>query len=192
MRYRYLAILFAVSFAADAAEYDLDLAHSSVTFKIKHLGISTVTGRFDKFTGTLEVDPVNLKSLKTTATIDVSSVDTDNDKRDEHLRQPDFFDAAKYPQMKFVTKEVKESGKNKLAIAGDLTLRGVTKPVVLDAEFTGALKDPWGGERAAFTATTTIKRLDFGVGPDQKLETGGLMVGNEVRIEIEIEAIKKK
>lgn len=187
------AVLFlALSLTVCAADYEVDLAHSSATFKIKHLGISTVTGRFDKFSGTVSLDPADPKTLKTTATIDVASIDTDNDKRDEHLRKPDFFDAAKFPQITFVSNGVKETGKNKYAISGDLTLHGVTKPVVLDAEFGGALKDPWGGERVAFTASTVINRLDYGVGPEQKLETGGLMLGNEVRIEIEIEAIKKK
>ena len=161
-------------------------------FKIKHLSISTVTGHFGKFSGSFDVDPAKLTSLKTAATIETSSIDTDEPKRDEHLRGADFFDAVKYPQMTFVSKEVKESGKNKLSIAGDLTLRGVTKPVVLEAEFGGAVKDPWGGERAAFTAATTINRKDFGMTFNKALDSGGLMLGEDVRIEIEIEGVKKK
>ena len=184
--------LFVFSLSIYAAEYDIDPAHSSVSFKIKHLSISTVMGRFDKFSGTVDLDPNNLKAIKTSAAIETASVDTDDTKRDDHLRGPDFFDAAKFPQMTFVSKEAKENGKNKLAIAGDLTLHGVTRPVVLDAEFSGAVKDPWGGERAAFTASTTINRKDFGMTFNKTLDTGGLMVGDEVRIEIAIEAVKKK
>ena len=191
MKKLFLAVLGACTLIAHAAEYDIDLAHSSATFKIKHLGISTVTGRFGKFSGTVDVDPAKLTSLKTSATIEIASVNTDNEKRDTHLKTTDFFDAAKFPQMTFVSKEVKETGKNKLSISGDLTLHGVTKPVVLDTEFGGELKDPWGKEHVAFTATTTINRLDFGVGSDEKFPLGGSMLGTEVRIEIQIEALKK-
>ena len=174
--------------SAQAVEYDIDPAHSNVTFKIKHLSISTVSGRFDKFSGTFDADPANLKALKATADIDVSSIDTAEPKRDAHLRTPDFFDTAKFPQMTFVTKEVKDNGGNKLSIVGDLTLHGVTKPVTLDAEFGGIAKDPSGTERAAITASTVINRKDFGI----SVNTGGVMLGEEVRVELSIEGIKKK
>jgi len=178
--------------AVQAADYTIDPAHSSVSFKIKHLSISTVIGHFGKFSGTVNVDPANLTTLKTSATIEVASVDTSEPKRDEHLRSADFFDATKYPQMTFVSKEVKVISGNKLSITGDLTLHGVTKPVVLDTVFDGAIKDPWGSQRVAFTAATTINRKDFGITFNKTLDSGGLMLGEEVRIEIAIEAMTKK
>ncbi len=185
-------LLFSLSLISHGAEYAIDPAHSKVMFKIKHLSISTVTGNFGKFSGTFDLDPSNPKSLKVNATIEVASINTDVGDRDKHLRSPEFFDADKYPQMTFVSKEVTESARNRVRIAGDLTLHGTTKPVVLDAEFGGAVKDPMGNERAAFTVSTTINRKDFGMTFDKTLDNGGLMVGDDVRIEIEVEGIKKK
>ena len=192
MKKFFASFLLAASLAAAAADYTIDTDHSSVTFKIKHLAVSTVTGRFGKFSGTVDLDPANLKSLKTTAAIEIASVNTDNEKRDEHLRGPDFLDAAKFPQMTFLSKEVKDNGNGKLSIVGDLTLHGVTKPVTLDVQYSGAAKSPMGGEVVGLTASTTINRQDFGINFDKKLDSGGLMIGNEVRIEIEIEAAQKK
>lgn len=185
-------VFISLAAASQATDYTIDEAHSSVTFKIKHLSISTVIGRFGKFSGTVSVDPANLSSLKTSATIEVASVDTSEPKRDEHLRSPEFFDATKYPQMTFVSKEVKVVSANRLTIAGDLTLHGVTKPVVLDTEFDGTIKDPWGSQRVAFIASTTINRKDFGMTFNKTLDSGGLMLGEEVRIDIAIEAMTKK
>jgi polyisoprenoid-binding protein YceI len=177
---------------AETATYEIDPVHSAITFKVKHLGISTVPGQFKKFSGTFDFDPADLKKLKVNATIDTASIDTGNANRDEHLRGPEFIDVAKFPQMTFGSKEVSESARNRLRVAGDLTLHGVTKPVVLDTEFGGTVKDPSGSERVAFTASTTINRKDFGVSFNKLLDTGGAMVGDDVRIEIEIEGVKKK
>jgi polyisoprenoid-binding protein YceI len=186
-----LVASLAPTLAGVAAEYDIDATHSGVYFKIKHMGISTVTGRFDTFSGAFDVDEKNLETLKASATIETASVDTDDEKRDAHLKTADFFNAEKFPQMIFVSKQVKLGGKDELSMTGDLTLLGVTKPVVLKTEFGGAIKDPWGKERAAFTARGKINRKDFGMTWNKALDTGGLVVGDEVEIIIEIEGIKK-
>ena len=175
-----------LSMACRAAEYTIDPNHSKVIFRIKHLSISTVTGHFPKFSWTFDVDPANLKNLKASATIETASIDTAVPDRDKHLKGPDFFDAEKFPQMSFVGKEIKDVQGNKLSIAGDLTMRGITKPVILSAEFGGAVKDPWGNERAAFTATAAINRKDFGMTWNKTLDAGGLMLGEEVQILIEV------
>ena len=174
-----------------AARYDIDVAHSSIQFKVKHLGISTVTGRFKQFIGFISADEKNATKSKVEVTVDITSVDTQNEKRDEHLKSPDFFDAAKYPSARFVSKKVSPVQDGKFTVGGDLTLRGVTKPVTLDAVFEGKAKDPWGAERAAFTATAVINRQDFGIKWNQVLDNGGVMVSDEVKLEFEIEGVVK-
>ena len=176
----------------EPAEYVIDPDHSKVMFKVKHLGISSVTGRFEKFSGTIDFDPQDLRALKATATMETASINTDVVKRDDHLRSADFFDVKKFPYLSFVGREVREVQKDRFKIAGDLTIRGVTRPVVLDAEFGGVAKDPWGNSRAAFTAMTVIDRKDFGLTWNKLLESGGLLVGEDVRILLEIECIQKK
>jgi polyisoprenoid-binding protein YceI len=175
-----------------AAEYNIDTDHSKVLFKIRHLGISTVTGRFDKFSGSFAFDPKNVQASKVSATIEAVSVNTDVAKRDEHLRSADFFDVAKFPQITFASKEVRDVQGGKFKVAGDLTIHGVTKPVTLDAELIGTVKDPWGNERAGFSASATINRKDFGLTYNKVLEAGGLLIGEEVWISLEIEGILKK
>lgn len=174
-----------------AARYDIDVAHSSIQFKVKHLGISTVTGRFKQFIGFISADEKNAAKSKVEVTVDITSVDTQNEKRDGHLKSPDFFDAAKYPSARFVSKKVSPVQDGKFTVVGDLTLRGVTKPVTLDAVFEGKAKDPWGAERAAFTATAVINRQDFGIKWNQVLDNGGVMVSDEVKLEFEIEGVAK-
>ncbi len=174
-----------------AAQFSIDPAHSAVIFKVKHLSISTVTGRFEKFSGTFDFDGQGIKSSKVEAVITAASINTDVSKRDEHLRSADFFDVEKYPELKFVSKGVKDVKKNKFKILGDLTMHGVTKPVVLDAEFGGEVKDPWGNTRVGFNAATKINRKEYGLTYGKALETGGLVVGEEVTIILEIEGIKK-
>lgn len=129
--------------------YKLNIAHSEIQFKVKHLGISTVTGKFKEFEGSFDLDPNNLSSLKATATIKTASVDTANSGRDDHLRSPDFFDAENHPDIRFVSTKVEDLGGNKLRVHGDLTLRGVTKPIALEGEFTGAAEFR-GSTRAGF------------------------------------------
>lgn len=186
-----LILLFAVC-PLRAADYDIDTSHASVGFKIRHLGLSTVSGQFDKFTGSFSLDPADLKTLKASAKIDASSINTANEKRDEHLRSPEFFDVKKFPEMTFVSREARPTGKDTLQLVGDLTMRGVTKSVTLDATFNGAIKDPWGTERAGFSATGKVNRKDFGIIFDKRLDSGGLVLGEEVQILLEIEGVKKK
>jgi polyisoprenoid-binding protein YceI len=174
-----------------AAPYDIDLAHSGLVFKVKHLGISTVAGKFDKFSGTFTFDGKDTTRSKLDVTVDVASVNTQNDKRDTHLRSADFFDAARFPKARFVSKKITPLRDGRFQVVGNLTLRGVTKPVALDVEYTGSVKDPWGGERAAFTATAKINRQNFGVKWNQVLDNGGVMVSDEVKLEFEIEGVVK-
>jgi polyisoprenoid-binding protein YceI len=171
-----------------AADYTIDPAHSSLSFRVKHLGISTVTGHFDKFTGVVSFDPKDLQTLKANAAVQTASVNTGVEKRDTHLRSADFFDTAKYPQMAFAGKEVKKVSGDKFQLTGDLTLHGVSKPVTLECEFGGVANSPFGDVRAGFSAMTTLNREDFGI-------TGGgagAMVGKEIKIALEIECVQKK
>ena len=180
-----------LSGTARAAEYTIDPDHSTVGFKIKHLAISTVPGSFSTFTGSFVFDPANMKASKAEADIKVNSINTAQAKRDTHLRGEEFFDVKKFPDMKFVSREVTETTDSGFKVAGDLTIRGVTKPVVLDVVYGGAAKDPSGIERAAFTATTKLNRKDFGLTWNKVMEAGSLLVGEDVTVNIEIEGIKK-
>ncbi len=185
-----LALL--VASATWAADYAIDPAHSSVSFKIRHMVVSSVTGRFGKFSGSFSYDPKNLKASKAEAKIDAAGINTDNEKRDGHLRSADFFDVEKFPDVLFVSREIKDVKKDHFKIAGDLTLHGVTKSVTLDAEAGGTITDPGGNIRAGFSATTTINRKDYGIVWNKALEAGGATVGEDVKITLEIEGIQKK
>jgi polyisoprenoid-binding protein YceI len=170
-------------------KWDFDYAHSSIDFTVRHLLVSKVRGRFTKWSGTLEIDEENLASSHCQVEVDVTSVDTHEAQRDAHLRSGDFFEVERHPKMIFKSKSVAETPGNHLAITGDLTLRGVTKEVVLDVERQGVIvKDPWGKRRAGFTATATLNRKDFGVSYNMVLDQGGLALSEEVQITIEIEA----
>jgi polyisoprenoid-binding protein YceI len=185
-----LVTLFGRVCAADV--YDIDPAHSRITFKVRHLAISTVEGRFVKFSGTFAGDPKNISTGKTSATIDVASVFTDQTQRDAHLKSKDFFDVAAFPVITFKSTKVEPIDAQHFKLTGDLTIHGVTKPVTLDVEAGGMAKDPMGNERAAYSALTTINRKDFGLNYNAVLETGGLLVGEDVKIEIQVEGIKQK
>lgn len=174
-----------------AAEYEIDPTHSTVMFKVRHLGISSVTGKFENFSGRIKYDPKDVSSSSTEATIDVASINTAEKKRDDHLRDPDFFNVAKYPEMKFVSKKVTPDKDGAFQVAGDLTMHGVTLPVVLDVEVGGMAKDMYGNERVAFQATGKLDRRDYGLKWSKLLETGSLVVGNEVTISLEIQGVRK-
>jgi polyisoprenoid-binding protein YceI len=177
---------------ACAATYAIDPDHSSIQFKVKHLMVSNVKGSFGKINGTVDIDDKDVTKSKTSVTIDTASIDTGVAKRDEHLRSADFFEVDKFPTMSFVSKKVLQGGKGHLMVTGDLTIRGVTKSVILDVEGpTAEIKDPWGGIRRGATATTKINRKDFGLTWNKALETGGVVVGDEVNILLEVELIKK-
>ena len=194
---RFVGIIIVVAVAAlpltgSAApvSFEVDRAHSKVLFKVRHLGISNVTGQFKTFDASIEMDPEDLSTLKARAVIDVASVDTEVETRDKHLRSADFFDAENHPKIEFVSTKAEVVGENEVKLYGGLTIRGVTKPVVLDAVLGGVITDPRGNLRTAFTASGTINRKDFGVSWNQLLDNGGMVVADEVRIEIELEAIK--
>jgi len=169
-----------------AGTYEIDPAHSSVGFKIGHL-VSTVRGEFNRFQGTIEFDQQKIENSSVTAVIDASSIDTHIEDRDNHLRSADFFDVQKFPEITFTSKRI-EGDK----VIGELTMHGVTKEVALSYTFHGTLKDPWGKERAGFSGETAIDRKDFGITYNKVLDQGGLLIGNEVKVEIEIEAILKE
>lgn len=175
-----------------ATTYDIDPAHSEVGFKVRHMMVGRTTGRFAKFAGAFEYDEKDPKSWSTRAVIAAASVDTDNEKRDEHLRGEDFFDARKHPDMEFVSIGVRGWKAGRGRLVGRLTLHGVTKEVILDLEANGTTADPWGVERAGFTARGKIDRRDFGIVWNKALDRGGVAVGNDVEIALEIEGIKRK
>ena len=185
------AVLGAASLPALAQSWTVDTAHSSVGFSVRHMMVSNVKGSFDKFAATVEGSPADPASAKISATIEVASVNTREPKRDDHLRSADFFDAAKFPQMTFTSTTVEKVSATKAKVTGNLTLRGVTKPVVLDVEYTAPVKSPWGKTVVGATATGKINRQDFGVSFSKTLETGGLLVADEVTIQLELEFIQK-
>jgi polyisoprenoid-binding protein YceI len=168
--------------------YTLDKAHTSVGFVVRHLMVSKVRGSFEEFEGTITVaeDPA---ASSVTTTIQVGSITTRDEQRDAHLKSADFLEFDKYPTITFVSTKVVPAGGPDWKVEGDLTIHGVTKPVTLDLEFNGASGDPWGGTRIGFSATTEIDRDDYDVSFNMALETGGVMVSKNVKIEIEAEAV---
>ena len=173
------------------ASYDIDLSHSQAEFGIKHL-FSTVKGRFQNIAGSIEFDEGDPTSAVVVANAEVESITTGDATRDNHLRTSDFFDAAQYPELLFKSKRVEPSGKqNQYKVVGDLTIHGVTREVALDAEFLGKGADPWGNERVGFSAETTINRRDFGLHWNAPLEAGGFLVGDDVKVSIDVEGVRK-
>lgn len=175
-----------------AATYNLDPYHTTVGFKVKHLMIANVKGGFDKFKGTVVVDEKDITKSKVNVSIEIASVNTNINARDEHLRSADFFDAAKYPVMTFVSTKVERAGGDKLKVTGDLTIKGVTKQVVLNVDgLSGEIKSPQGVTKRGASASATINRQDFGVSWNKKLDAGGVVVADEVQIYIEAELDKQ-
>jgi polyisoprenoid-binding protein YceI len=172
--------------------WDFDLTHSGVHFSVRHLVVSKVRGQFKQWGGTLELDPSDPTTAKAVIEIDAASIDTNEPRRDEHLRSGDFLLAAEHPKLRFVSGAIERAGDGHYKVHGDLTIRGVTRPVVLKAELSGTVTDPWGGQRVGFTLATSIDRKDFGVSWNQALDHGGVAVGDKVEISIEIEAIAAK
>ncbi|MDC0933727.1 YceI family protein [Arcobacteraceae bacterium] len=166
-----------------AGTYNIDRSHSNVGFKVKHLMITNVTGNFDKFTGSIEFDEKTKTVTAITGNIEASSINTDNAKRDKHLRAPDFFDTAKYPNLTFKLNSIKDD-----KAYGILTIKDVSKEVVLDFDFNGSIKDPWGNTKIGVELAGKINRKDFGLNWSKTLETGGLVVADKIKLLIEIEA----
>ena len=172
----------------ESGTWVIDQAHSTVEFVVRHMMVSKVKGRFSEFEGTIEVGPDHNAS-SVNATIALASVDTRDEKRDEHLRGADFFDTDNNKTIEFKSTKVEADGDN-WKLTGDLTLKGVTKPVTLDLEYNGGGTNPWGASVAAFEATTKIKRSEFGLEWNAALETGGVLVSDDITINIDIEATK--
>jgi len=197
MRYLALAASAVLSLCASGAfagddAWKIDPVHSSANFSIRHMMVSNVKGGFEKVGGTVVYDGKNLKNAKVDATIEVASIDTREAKRDEHLRTPEFFDVAKYPTITFKSKRVQQVKSGKFQLVGDLTMHGVTKQVSLDVDGpTPAIKDPMGKQRMGASATARLNRKDFGISYNKLLDTGGAMLGDDVKVEIELELIKE-
>jgi len=180
------------STVATAADYEIDPAHSAVGFQVKHLTISKVKGSFGEFSGHFAFEEGDPSSWQTEVTIQISSVNTGNAKRDGHLLSEDFFAAEEFPTMVFKSTSVKMTSDSEGKLLGELTMHGVTNPVELDLEYNGSVQDPWGNERAGFSLTGKIKRKDWGLAYNSVIEGGGLMIGDDIKISLEIEGIKAK
>ena len=173
-----------------ATKWEFDQAHSNVGFSVRHLMVSKVRGQFTKWSGTLQFDATRPESAVVEVRIDAASIDTHEPQRDAHLRSPEFFDAAQFPELTFKSTKVERAGDGRFLVAGDLTIRGVTRPVVLDAEYGGQVTDFQGGTRVGFSARTSIDRKDFGLTWNMVLEAGGFAVADKVEISLELEAIQ--
>ena len=170
--------------------WKIDPSHSLIEFAVRHLMITTVKGRFGGVEGTVRFDEATPAAVDVDVRIDAASIDTRESQRDAHLRSADFFDVEQYPHITFTSRRQVARDGSRFALAGDLTIHGVTKEAVLDVTEEGRGKDPWGGERLGFSATTKIKRSDFGLTWNQALETGGVLVGDEIKISIDLELVK--
>jgi polyisoprenoid-binding protein YceI len=170
--------------------WNIDPAHSGAYFVVRHMVVSKVRGAFTRWSGTLTVDDERPETSRVEVSIETASIDTRDAKRDAHLRSADFFDAERFPEITFRSTRVASLGRESVQVVGDLTIHGVTRSVMLDVDFLGRGKDPWGGERAGFSAKTAINRGDFGLRWNQALETGGVLVGEKVEIELEVQAVK--
>ena len=186
-----LAAILSLPAAAATSDWKIDPQHSSAQFSVRHMAISTVRGAFSKVTGTVVLDDKDIAKSAVDVTIDVTTVDTREPVRDNDLRSDKFFDVAHFPAMTFKSKKVEQVAPGKLKVTGDLTIRGTTKEVVLDVDGpTAPVKDPWGNQRVAVSATTKINRQDFGVKWNATLDNGGVVVGDDVNITIDAEMIK--
>ena len=187
-----LVLVIAAPLAASADTWQIDPVHTTVGFTVRHMMISNVRGLFTKVAGTITAKDSDPASVKVEATIDTSSIDTRSADRDADLKSANFLDVAKYPTMTFKSKKIEPAGPGKWKMVGDLTLHGVTKEVTLDVQGpTAPIKDPWGNTRAGASAATKINRKDFGLTWNKALETGGAVVGEEVTVSIDVEAVKK-
>lgn len=174
--------------SSQAEKWKVDSAHTTVGFSVSHL-FTSVQGRFDQFEGTIVFDPANPEATVVRGTVEAASINTNNDKRDKHLRSGDFFNAKQFPKLRFESTKVTVTEGRNGKIAGNLTIHGVTRAVVLDVKFLGSGKDPWGNVRAGFRAELTIDRRDYGLNWNELLETGGFLVGDEIEIRIDVEGL---
>ncbi len=175
-----------------AADWNIDKAHSNIGFKVSHFVISTVTGQFNDYSADITFDRDKMEDASISVTIQVASIDTDNEDRDKHLRSADFFNVEKFPTMTFTSRKVTINPDSTFTMVGDLTIRDVTREVTLEGKLNGFVQDPWGNTRAGFAASTTINRQDFNVSWDNKLQDGSLVVSNNVEIILDIELVQAK
>ena len=172
--------------------YAIDASHSRMGFVVRHMGFSKVRGSFEQFEGTVRMEPGDLSTLEAEATAQTASITTNEAKRDDHLRSADFFEVETYPTLTFASTGVKNITDDSFTLVGDLTMHGVTRSVELDARFLGEGQDPWGGTRVGFEAETTINRKDFGLNWNSVLEAGGVLVSEDVKIVLEIQAVEQQ
>lgn len=183
---------FLAPHSVQASTWDIDASHSVAAFSVRHLMVTNVRGELGKVSGTINLDDKDVTKSTVEATIEVAAINTRDAKRDEHLRSPDFFDVAKFPNITFKSSKVEKAGAG-LKVTGTLTMRGVSKEVVLNVEGPApAVKDPWGNTKSGFTATVKLNRKDFGVQWNKNLDGGGVVVSDEVNVTIELEVLKKK
>ena len=173
-----------------AKNWNIDAAHTGIGFSVRHMVVSKVRGRFGRYSGSVKLDDEDLTRSEVSVEIEAASLDTGVADRDTHLRSADFFDVERFPKLTFRSSRIEPRGGNRFKVTGDLTIRDVTREVELDVEYGGQAKDPWGNQRAGFLASTSIDRKDFGLRWNQMLETGGVLVGDRVDVEIELQLIK--
>lgn len=170
--------------------WNIDTTHSGINFSVRHMVFAKVRGRFGEWQGTLRLDPRDLTRSRVEVEIDAASIDTGVADRDAHLRSGDFFDVERFPKLRFESTKVEQTGEGRYRLHGNLTIRDVTREVAIDVEHGGQAKDPWGNQRHAFTASTSIDRRDFGLEWNQVLEAGGVLVGEKVDIDLEVQAVE--
>jgi len=189
----FLLFFFFTFFAVNAQTvWKFDKSHTTIGFEVSHMVISSVDGKFKDFDGTITTEGNEWTNADVVFTAKVNSIDTDNEDRDKHLRSEDFFYAEKYPEMTFVSKSIEKVGDNKYKMTGDLTIRGITKEIVLDVTHNGTVTDPWSNVRAGFSIDGTVNRFDYGLEWNKTLDTGGLVVGEDVDLKIEAEIVRQK
>lgn len=171
--------------------WNIDTSHSEIGFSVRHMAFAKVRGRFGSWHGTLDIDPSDLTRSSVEVEVDASSIDTGVQDRDKHLRSPDFLEVERFPSLRFKSTKVEKAGRDRYLVHGELTIRDVTRGVVLDTEYSGQAKDPWGNQRAAFTAKASLNRRDFGLTWNQILEAGGVLVGERIDIDIDVEAVQQ-
>lgn len=185
-----MAMLLAILSNAQLAEWGFDVTHSNIRFAVSHMVISEVEGNFTSYEGTVTTSKADFSDAKISFTIDVSSIDTDDKSRDDHLKGEDFFNVAKFPNIVFISKSMEKVAENKFKLTGDFTMHGVTREITLDVKYGGTITDPWGNTKAGFKITGTIDRTLWGLKYNSTMDTGGLMIGEEIDIVCKIELIK--
>jgi polyisoprenoid-binding protein YceI len=187
-----VALTAAVALPVQAADtYNVDPSHSEAGFQIRHL-VTQVRGKFTDYKGTIQVDPAKMTNSTVDFAIKAASIDTGNADRDKHLRSADFFDVEKFPEITFKSKSIKATGKDEYAVTGTFTMHGVSKEITLPVTFGGTAKDPWGNQRAGFSTATTLDRKAYGIVWNKALDTGGALLGDDVKISIDLETVKAK